>query len=225
MKTDIITGGLTHFIKATTILVAFCLTVRGAFGQDSDKSVAPSQITPEELSEIVECGSDDDEFFRVGELFFSRRELPDWMSRDETEEEIMGMETFRLARPITILGSPADHISFYKEWVVVEQSRKLALETIEAYEMKRAPMKLVEQYYRFVDPETGPMLGAFPPPGNSLALMLGIKSNSRVADSFFVGCNYAGVSELDFLSAAREADAIMSGAGNDIKRMMTKDRH
>jgi hypothetical protein len=78
---------------------------------------------------------------------------------------------------------------------------------IAAHKLERAPIKGTEQYYRFVDPDSGPMIGVFEPTGNATAAMLakafGEVPPAPPSDHLFVGCNYTVASQTEFLDAAR----------------------
>ncbi|MEG8056381.1 hypothetical protein QP150_06110 [Sphingomonas sp. 22L2VL55-3] len=55
------------------------------------------------------------------------------------------------------------------DWVVALLPRASAERVIAAQKMTRAPIAMTEQYYRFVDPESGPMIGGFAPTGDAMA--------------------------------------------------------
>ncbi len=103
---------------------------------------------------------------------------------------------------------------------MTEQTYDAALETTRKQDMKRAPIKVTEQYYRFVDPESGPMIGAFAPTDDALAVMLGMPMEAGKPKTMFVGCNYAIASQKDFLDAAAKADTMAGDAGQDIQEML-----
>lgn len=180
------------------------------------------ELTPRILEQLVECRAPREVLGEVGMALFMGGTVPAWLTPvdDDGHDGMMGLETFDLKEPITVFGAPTTRISFLQEWVVTERDHDAALAIIQAKGMKRAPIKLTEQYYRFVDPEAGPMLGAFAPTDDALAMLLGMPAETGKPQTMFVGCNYTVVSQDDFLDVASKADAMAGSAGQDIEDML-----
>lgn len=180
------------------------------------------ELTPQILAALAECRAPRDVLGDVGMALFMGGTAPGWLTPVENDghDGMMGLETFDLKQPITVFGASTTRISFLQEWVVTEREYDAALATIQHDGMKRAPIKLTEQYYRFVDPEAGPMIGAFAPTDDALAVLLGMPAETGKPKTMFVGCNYAVASQDEFLDAAGKADAMAGAAGQDIEDML-----
>lgn len=146
-----------------------------AYAEEAQPDAAAFELTPETLSALAECRAPREALGETGMVLFMSGNLPAWLKPvpDNGHEGMLGLETFELAEPVAVFGKPVTRISFLQEWVVIEDTYDAARTLIEAKGMKRAPIKMTEQYYRFADPESGPMLGAFAPTDNALAMMLG----------------------------------------------------
>ncbi|MFG6284008.1 hypothetical protein [Sphingomonas sp. S6] len=187
---------------------------------------AQAALTPELLGDALSCRSRDAlEAFANG-LFLDPK-IPAWMKEgapDKATEGMLGIEGYTLTTPASLMGQRVDRVYFLNNWIVTLWPRKVAEAFIAAHALKRAPMAITEQYYRFVDPKSGPMLGAFAPTGNATAALLAKAFGAKApppppADSLFVGCNYAPVSEAEFLAVARRA----SGMAADASRAVADD--
>ncbi|WP_062784540.1 hypothetical protein [Novosphingobium capsulatum] len=180
-------------------------------------------LTPQTLGDALSCRSRDALEAFAGALFLAG-DAPPWMHEikdDKQTEGMLGLYGYTLAKPAMLLGEPVDRVYFMQNWVVTLWPRKKAEAFIAAHHLERAPIKATEQYYHFIDPESGPMLGAFEPTGNAMAAMLakafgGEASHSAPSDSLFVGCNYAVASQEMFLDAARQSDAIVGRKAHEI---------
>lgn len=210
---------------ATLALLYHSMGYEIARAEDIPTDPASFELTPQMLAALAECRAPRDVLGEVGMALFMGGTVPTWLTPvdDDGHDGMMGLETFDLKEPIIVFGAPATRIAFLQEWVVTERNYDAALTTIQAEGMKRAPIKLTEQYYRFVDPESGPMLGAFAPTDNALAMMLGVPADAEKPKTMFVGCSYAIASQEEFLDAASKADAMAGDAGNDIKEMLEGD--
>jgi hypothetical protein len=184
---------------------------------------ASAPLTPELLSDALSCRSRDAlEAFANG-LFLDPK-IPAWMKEgapDTATEGMLGIEGYTLTTPASLMGQRVDRVYFLNNWIVTLWPRKVAEAFIAAHALKRAPIEITEQYYRFVDPKNGPMLGAFAPTGNATAALLakafGAKAPpSPPADSLFVGCNYAPVSEAEFLAVARRVSGMAADASHAV---------
>lgn len=202
------------------VLVVVAATFVGGSGTAS--ATTRFRLTPQTLVDLVECRASHDVLADTGARLFAGRKPPPWMRalHRDGHDGMIGLVTFRLSKPVTVFGAPVDRISFLKEWVVIERPRDAALATVAAERLRRAPIQLTEQYYRFVDPEDGPMLGAFVPADDMFAVLLGGDAEREDPGSLFLGCRYAAASEAEFLEAARKADGIGRKAATDIKRML-----
>lgn len=193
-----------------------------AHAEDLSAGQDTFELTPQILAALVECRAPREVLGEVGMALFMGGTVPAWLTPvdDDGHDGMMGLETFDVKEPITVFGAPTTRISFLQEWVVTERDYDAALATIQNEGMKRAPIKLTEQYYRFVDPEAGPMVGAFAPTDDALAMLLGMPAETAKPKTMFVGCNYTVASQDEFLDAASKADAIAGAAGQDIEGML-----
>lgn len=213
------------FCLSTFIALAFACQLAGngiAHAEDPPVELGTFEFTPEILSALAECRAPRDVLGETGMALFTGSAIPEWLTPvdDDGHDGMMGLETFDLKTPITVFGAPTTRIAFLQEWVVTERTYDAALETIRKQDMKRAPIKVTEQYYRFVDPESGPMIGAFAPTDDALAVMLGMPAEAGKPKTMFVGCNYTIASQKDFLDAAAKADTMAGDAGQDIQEML-----
>lgn len=192
-------------------MMALCLVAGNPLTARAQTADAPA-LTGEGLGRVLACRGSLDDLEAYGEALFSKPPLP-WLTRVEKNghEGMLGLWTYRLARPITVFGRSVETVSFLNQWVVIELPRAQALALIREQGMQRAPIKVTEQYYHFADPDHGPMLGAFAPTDNAFDLLLGGKPQSDEANAtLFVGCNYAPMTQQAFLEAAAQADAMLS---------------
>jgi hypothetical protein len=186
-------------------------------------AAAQAQTTPETLQQLIECRSTPDALMAFGMELFSDKP-PAWMTpvKDDSHAGMLGLATYRLTRPVVVFGRTVDRVSLINQWVVIELPRADALATIAGQRMERAPIHATEQYYRFVDDQAGPMLGAFAPTDDALETALaGTPPKPDSANkTLFVGCNYAAMSKAQFLDAAHQADAMMGQMGSALQKML-----
>ena len=180
-------------------------------------------LTPQTLGDALSCRSREGLEAFAGTLFLDGK-APAWMralKEDKQTEGMLGLYGYRLSQPATLLGEPVDRVYFLQNWIVTLWPRAKAQAFIAAHKMARAPIEATEQYYRFIDPDSGPMLGAFEPTGNATAAMLaqafgGTPPPAVPSDSLFVGCNYTVASQAEFLAAARQSGAVLDQAAKDL---------
>jgi hypothetical protein len=188
---------------------------------DPDNDDVP--LTPATLGDALSCRSREGLEAFAGTLFLDGK-APAWMralKEDKQTEGMLGLYGYRLSQPATLLGEPVDRVYFLQNWIVTLWPRAKAQAFIAAHKMARAPIEATEQYYRFIDPDSGPMLGAFEPTGNATAAMLaqafgGTPPPAVPSDSLFVGCNYTVASQAEFLAAARQSGAVLDQAAKDL---------
>jgi hypothetical protein len=216
-------------------LLAFALSAAGPAHAQSNsgepEDSAAIALTPETLGEALSCRSHAAAMAFASALFLDQKP-PAWMRETKDDKDTKGMfglYGYTLSQPVFIMGEPVEHVYFMKDWVVTLWPRDKANAFIRAQKMERAPIKIAEQYYRFIDPESGPMLGAFEPTGDSTAAMLakafgGEMPPSPPSDSLFVGCNYTPASQADFLEVARQSEAMMNEAAQDIGKAAGADQ-
>lgn len=176
-------------------------------------------LTPETLGDALSCRSHPTAVAFATALFLQGKP-PAWMREIKESEEakgVIGLYGYTLSKPVAFLGEQVSTVYFLKDWVVTFWPRDKAAAFIAAQKMERAPIKVAEQYYRFVDPETGPMLGAYEPTGGSIDAALakafgGEAPPSPPADHLFVGCNYTPASQANFLKAAAQSEAMLREA-------------
>ncbi len=211
-------------LRACAVLVFLCESMGHVPARAEDIPADPDvfELTPQVLADLLECKAPRDVLGEVGMALFMGGTVPAWLKpvEDDGHDGMLGLETFELDAPITVFGAPATRIAFLQEWVVTERPYDAALAAVEAGGMKRAPIKLTEQYYRFTDPESGPMIGVFAPTDDALAMMLGMPAGTEKPKTMFVGCNYTVASQAEFLDAAGKADAMAGDAGEDIRDML-----
>lgn len=211
-------------------VVAAALAVAPMVAQAEVAPVA----TPAMLTQVLSCQSRD-ALGTFGELLFLQNRPPAWMHTSELPKSLdgmIGLYGFAVDGSVSVYGEPVDHVYFMKDWVVALLPRARAERVIRAQAMQRAPIEVTEQYYRFVDPEVGPMIGGFAPTGDALARMLidafggdpaAKATETRPSpDMLLVGCNYTVASQEDFLTAARGAEETIRKAGSDIRNGVDK---
>lgn len=196
-----------------------------------------SAPTPASLTQALSCQSRN-ALGTFGELLFLQDRPPHWMhpsALPEALDGMIGVYGFAVEGRVSVFGEPVDHVYFMNDWVVALVPRASAERIIQAEQMTRAPIAVTEQYYRFVDPEVGPMIGGFAPTGDAMAkMMIDAFGGGRApqpaetsppprADMLLVGCNYTVASQADFLAAARSAEDIVRKAGADLHGMVEAD--
>jgi hypothetical protein len=211
------------------VLVAGVLAASPSVAHAEDTSVPTSAS----LTQVLSCQSRD-ALGTFAELLFLQNRPPAWMRPSELPEALDGMfglYGFAVEGNVSAFGERVDHVYFMQDWVVALLPRASAEQVIRAQKMERAPIAATEQYYRFVDPEVGPMLGGFAPTGDAVAKMVidafggdaaptpAKASPSPDLDMLLVGCNYTVASREDFLAVARGAGETMRKAGADLRQM------
>jgi hypothetical protein len=200
-------------LLATTWLAGMALALApGMAPRAMAQAEAQPGLSEEGLARAIACQATLADLQAYGEALFAAQP-PAWLTRVEKNghDGMLGLWTYRLARPITVFGRSIDRLSFLNQWVVIELPRAEALALVREQGMVRAPIHVTEQYYHFADPEHGPMLGAFAPTDNAFELLLGGKPQPDEANAtLFVGCNYAPMSQQAFLAAAAQADAMLT---------------
>ncbi|WP_442679894.1 hypothetical protein ACSBM8_01405 [Sphingomonas sp. ASY06-1R] len=212
------------------LIASALLTPCAAMAQSGAEDGEDIALTPETLGDVLSCRSHPGAFAFASALFLEDKP-PAWMRKikdDKATEGMIGLYGFTLAKPAALLGEQVTTVYFLQDWVVTLWPRAKALAFIQAQKMERAPIKATEQYYRFIDPDSGPMLGAFEPTGGALSAMLakafGAEEPSKAppSDRLFVGCNYTTASQADFLAAAGQADAMTGAAAKDIAKSVSQ---
>lgn len=188
------------------------------------RSDAPTiALTPAALGDALSCRSAEAAQAFASALFLDTTP-PTWMRKakgDKATKGMIGLYGYTLRDPVDLLGQKVDRVYFLKDWVLALLPRAQAEAFVTAQRLKRAPIAITRQYYRFIDPESGPMLGAFEPTGDMVAAMLAGAFGEKApppppADRLFVGCNYMPASEADFLDAARQSAALVDQATRDV---------
>lgn len=202
----------------TTALAALALSASAlassALAQDAPR-------TPADLAAALEC-RDAGAYRAIGEDLFLNAKPPAWLKAVERKHAPLGYHEFELAQPITALGMQVRRVGFLQEWVLIELPRDQALALVGRESLTRAPIRSAEQYYRFIDAESGPMLSVFELNRDALAALFAPPSTAprAPAAALFAGCNYAPASQAMFLEAAAQADAMLARTANDLKSML-----
>ncbi len=181
--------------------------------------------TPEALQQALECHAAD--LWVWGDVLFTDHKPPSWLTpvKAKGHEGMLGLNTFHLAQPLTVFGQKVSDVSFMEQWVVIELPRAEALSIVAERKMERAPTHATEQYFRFIDPANGPMIGAVATPDDALEAVLGDAPSAKpdsANKTLFVGCNYAKESKTDFLHMVSQADEMMKRQRESIRQLMGK---
>jgi hypothetical protein len=197
--------------------VATALAASPSVAQAEEEEAAP---TPASLTQVLSCQSRD-ALGTFAELLFLQNRPPAWMRPSKLPKALdgmIGLYGFAVEGKVSVFGEPVDHVYFLSDWVVALLPRASAERAIAAQKMTRAPIAMTEQYYRFVDPETGPMIGGFAPTGDAMSKVFvdafGGDPAAKIAKGppspdpkmLLVGCNYTVASQEDFLAAAHGAE-------------------
>ena len=219
--------------RSLMLIASITLALSPIYVQAEEQSAedeAQVELTPEAMGDALSCRSSE-AAANFTWTIFGENNPPTWMHELQNATELEGMVGivgYQLDDPVYMLGEPVDKVYFVSNWIVTLMPREQATSFIESYEMERAPYVSAEQYYRFLDPDTGPMLGAFAPTGDSVAdafaKALGAEVPERKeAESLFVGCNYAVASEQEFLDMAKQADEIMENMSQEMGEMLKEN--
>ncbi|MFV0625428.1 hypothetical protein ACBY01_15645 [Sphingomonas sp. ac-8] len=225
---------------SVTLAGAMALGGGTAVHAQADGRTAPEEpgadpaLVPATLSDALSCKSHV-AALAFGYALFLEGKTPKWMSRitdkDKNVGGMIGLYGYRLQKPVTLFEETVDRIYFMKDWVVTLWPRARAEAFIREQKLARAPIRMTQQYYRFLDPESGPMLGVFEPTGGAIASLLARSLGAEAeapppSDVLFVGCNYAPVTQREFLEAAGHADAMADRAARNVGEMMKPgDQH
>ncbi|MGE4323166.1 MAG: hypothetical protein AB7E60_09080 [Sphingobium sp.] len=215
---------------ASAIALGFSAPVHAQAAEQatSEETRAQPPLNPATLGDALSCRSHDAAIAFAYALFLDGHK-PGWMrkitDRDENVGKMPGLYGYRLRKPVSFFGQTVDRVYFLKDWVVTLWPRTRAEAFITQQKMERAPIRMTEQYYRFIDPEAGPMLGVFEPTDGTMASLfaraLGAGTEAPPpSDVLFVGCNYAAATQGEFLEAANQADAMAAEAASDIGEML-----
>lgn len=199
-----------------------------AFAQSGESATEAGEtipLSPETLGDALSCRSHPAAGAFASALFLESKP-PTWMREIKDSKEtdgMIGLYGFKLSTPVSLLGEPVTTVYFLQDWVVTLWPRDKATAFFKTQKMERAPIEVTEQYYRFIDPETGPMLGAFEPTSGALSAMFAKAFGAKVpqstaSDSLFVGCNYTPASQADFLEAAAQSGARVEAAAKDMAK-------
>ncbi|WP_448664640.1 hypothetical protein ACG3SL_08210 [Sphingomonas sp. CJ20] len=206
------------------LALAVPTTARARSGAGQVDADAPVALTPRLIGDALSCRLRD-AFDAVADALFRDPRLPAWIQEttaDKATKGMLGIEGYRLTKPVLLMGQRVNRVYFLNNWIVTLRPRKVAETFIAAHDLKRAPITITEQYYHFLDPKSGPMLGAFAPTGTVTAAPFAEAFGAKPApppppaDRLFVGCNYAIASEADFIDAARRASDMAADASRDI---------
>jgi hypothetical protein len=230
--TTLPTRSALRHISVRALVVAVVATALGA-SQSVAQAEEEAPPTPASLTQVLSCQSRD-ALGTFAELLFLQNRPPAWMRPSKLPKALdgmIGLYGFAVKGNVSVFGEPVDHVYFISDWVVALLPRASAERVIATQKMTRAPIAITEQYYRFVDPETGPMIGGFAPTGDAMSKVFvdafgdpAAKTAKRPPSPdpkmLLVGCNYTMASQEDFLAAARGAEDTMRKAGADIRRMV-----
>lgn len=213
--------------RLLSILAGAALVTFAPVARAQDAAEPEVALTPKALSDALSCRSREALEAFAGPLFLEGKppawmhELGDDAEADKATEGMIGLYGYRLSQPARLFEEAVDRVYFLQNWVVTLWPRQKVEAFIAAHKLQRAPIKGTEQYYHFVDPDSGPMIGVFEPTGNATAAMLAKAFGGEVppappSEHLFVGCNYTVASQADFLDAARQSDAIAAHAAKSI---------
>lgn len=181
--------------------------------------LAAAPVTPDAVSHAIMCSPDN--YAAIANVLYTP-EQPRLMTHVQSDpgSGMLGMDAYRLKRPITVFGRSVDRIYLRSDWITIALPAAEARALVRTEGMTRAPIGNTEQYYRFIDPEHGPMLGAFAGDDGLLLRAFGVPADKvPMPDTIYVGCNYTPASEARFLALAREADAISDGVASELRDM------
>lgn len=213
--------------RLLSVLAGVALVTLAPVARAQDEAEAGVALTPKALSDALSCRSREALEAFAGPLFLEGKppawmhELGDDAGGNKATEGMIGLYGYRLSHPARLFEEPVDRVYFLQNWVVTLWPRQKVEAFIAAHKLQRAPIKGTEQYYRFVDPDSGPMIGVFEPTGNATAAMLakafgGEAAPAPPSDQLFVGCNYTVASQAEFLGAARQSDAIAADSAKSL---------
>jgi len=199
-------------------IMAMALSLAPTLSQGGN---APAPLTPATLAQLAECKGSADDLVSYAEMLFGG-DPPSWLKEVHSNGHpgMISLWTYQLAQPLDVFGHKTDRISFMDNWVLIELPRAEAQSVVAQGHMERAPIKTSEQYFHFMNEQTGPMLGAFAPTDDALDVAFGAPPNADgESKTLFVGCNYSVASKADFLKGAARADEAVCKAGEEIRRM------
>lgn len=162
-------------VMSLALAIALPTSARAQSGGAQVGPNATAALTPKLLGDALSCRSRD-AVEAFAEALFLDQQPPAWMHEakdDKDTEGMLGLYGYTLAKPTSLLGQRVERVYFMNDWIVTLWPRKMAEAFVTAHAMKRAPIAVTEQYYSFIDHESGPMLGAFAPTGNAIAAMDG----------------------------------------------------
>jgi hypothetical protein len=164
--------------RLLSVLAGAALVTLAPVARAQDEAEPEVALTPQALSDALSCRSREALEAFAGPLFLEGKP-PAWMHElgedagaDKATEGMIGLYGYRLSQPARLFEEPVDRVYFLQNWVVTLWPRQKVEAFIAAHKLERAPIKGTEQYYRFVDPDSGPMIGVFEPTGNATAAML-----------------------------------------------------
>lgn len=222
---------LSYLLPALAGVLAAAVPLHAQSDMTASEDGASIPLTAQTLGDALSCRSPEAAMAFASALFLDDKP-PAWMRKAREDKEtrgMIGLYGYKLSKPVSIRGEPVERVYFMKDWVVTLWPREKAQAFITAQKMERAPIRIAEQYYRFIDPESGPMLGAFEPTGGTTAALLAKAFGAELppsppSGSLFVGCNYTPASREEFLETARQSEAMMNEAASDLGEAVGSDK-
>lgn len=201
--------------KLLTMATALLLSGAGVVSAEPEAS-DDTPLTREELVGLIDC-SNRDAYEKM--LYIAIGEAPAWMPRNE-EASSLSTYVYDLDKPIEVFGKPRRQVILYKEFVAVPLDDEEDIrQVVQAQSLKRAPIKITRQYYRFIDPDVGPMLSVFELAVDPFAMLLGGDSERLT----YAGCTNALTDEQGFLALAKEADDLMRQMRGEVDTLLPDD--
>lgn len=142
---------------------------------------------------------------------------PSWLRRNE-EVSPPGVNIYDLEQPNEVFGVRCAQIELHQQWVSVVLPAGTDLRVMAtAMKLQRTPNETARQFYRFAG-KSGPMLSIYEVMGNPLEI--GTSHDPGKSEPMsLLGCNYAKMTEAEFLRTVNEVDAMMNQMASGMRQM------
>lgn len=170
-------------------------------------------LTRDELVGLIDC-SNRDAYGKMPAIAIG--EAPAWMRRNETASSL-STYVYDLDRPIEVFGKARHQVVLYKGFVAVPLGDEEDVQhVVQTQALKRAPGRITRQYYRFMDPEVGPMLSVFELAVDPFSMLLGGDETRFV----YAGCTDALTDEEGFVELATQADDLLRQMRGEVETLL-----
>ncbi len=202
--------------RRMVLILTGCLLTHAGFAAKPPRIDSPdTPLNAQTLQAMIEC-RDNGERAGLMDLVMLSGELS-WIKRN-TDDSSAGMYGYTLKKPLVIFGQPYQQVVLHKDFVSVVLPKNTDIAVLaKQHRLTAIPSTRFKQYYRFINPKTGPMLSVYQLPDDPMAALLGKPASTTTN---YLGCNYTQVTEQEFKKAALQADQQLKNIDKDMQKLL-----